>query len=115
VVPRGCGRRIGIDRDADGYLDRDEIDFGSDPANPLSPATNSRPHLGPLTLGTNGITLTWSALPALTYRLQYKNTLTDSLWLDISGDVVAVTNFPSKLDPAPATNNSRFYRIIVLP
>src|SRR5207302_2247812 len=27
VVPRGTGRRIGIDRDADGYLDRDELDF----------------------------------------------------------------------------------------
>ena len=29
LVPRGTGKRIGIDRDADGYLDRDEIDFGS--------------------------------------------------------------------------------------
>jgi DNA-binding beta-propeller fold protein YncE len=45
VVPRGCGRRIGIDRDADGYLDRDELDFGSDPANPLSLATNTPPVL----------------------------------------------------------------------
>src|SRR5205807_49523 len=48
VVPRGTGRRIGIDRDADGYLDRDELDFGSDPANPLSLATNTPPRLGPL-------------------------------------------------------------------
>jgi YVTN family beta-propeller protein len=208
VVPRGCGRRIGIDRDADGYLDRDEIDFGSDPANPLSLATNTPPRLnpipdllalkgrlvtisitatdtdipaqqltftlgtnappgatisvtnglfawvptgpggtitnpvtvivtdsgspnrsdsrtfniiaaelnaGPLTSGTNGTTLSWSAIAGLTYRLQYKNTLTDPLWLDIPGDVVATNNLASKLDAGAATNRSRFYRIVALP
>ena len=32
-VPFGSGVRMGIDRDEDTYLDRDEIDAGSDPAN----------------------------------------------------------------------------------
>ena len=36
AVPPGNGPRIGIDRDEDGQLDRDEIDAGSDPASPLS-------------------------------------------------------------------------------
>ncbi len=36
VVPAGTQRRIGIDRDADGHLDRDELDAGSDPADPNS-------------------------------------------------------------------------------
>ena len=61
LVPAGCGRRIGIDRDADGYLDRDELDFGSDPANPLSLATNTPPALnGPSgkLLATKGQILT---------------------------------------------------------
>ncbi|MDB6126062.1 MAG: hypothetical protein JWQ71_5055 [Pedosphaera sp.] len=49
LVPRGTGKRIGIDRDADGYLDRDELDFGSDPANSLSLATNTPPHLSSMT------------------------------------------------------------------
>jgi hypothetical protein len=35
-VPPGSGERIGIDRDDDGALDRDEIDAGSDPADPAS-------------------------------------------------------------------------------
>ncbi len=35
-VPPGSGNRIGIDRDADGYADRDELDGGSDPENPAS-------------------------------------------------------------------------------
>ncbi len=35
-VPPGSGTRIGIDRDEDGYRDRDELDAGSDPADPGS-------------------------------------------------------------------------------
>jgi YVTN family beta-propeller protein len=32
AAPPGSGARIGIDRDSDGYRDRDEIDAGTDPA-----------------------------------------------------------------------------------
>jgi YVTN family beta-propeller protein len=35
-VPPGSGTRVGIDRDEDGFLDRDETDAGSDPADPAS-------------------------------------------------------------------------------
>jgi YVTN family beta-propeller protein len=35
-VPPGSGVRVGIDRDEDGELDRDEVDAGTDPANPGS-------------------------------------------------------------------------------
>ena len=35
-VPPGSGERMGIDRDEDGFLDRDELDAGSDPADPDS-------------------------------------------------------------------------------
>jgi len=48
VVPRGSGPRIGVDRDEDGYLNRTEVEFGSDPADPLSLATNRPPILGAL-------------------------------------------------------------------
>jgi DNA-binding beta-propeller fold protein YncE len=34
VVPKVSERRIGVDRDADGWYDRDELDAGSDPADP---------------------------------------------------------------------------------
>ena len=36
VVPRGTATRIGVDRDLDGFFDRDEIDACSDPADPAS-------------------------------------------------------------------------------
>ena len=35
-VPPGSGTRMAIDRDEDGYYDRDELDAGSDPADPSS-------------------------------------------------------------------------------
>jgi hypothetical protein len=35
-LPPGSGVRVGIDRDGDGYLDGDEQDAGSDPADPAS-------------------------------------------------------------------------------
>ena len=35
-VPPGSGQRIGVDRDLDAFLDRTELDAGSDPANPAS-------------------------------------------------------------------------------
>jgi len=36
-VPSGEGVRLGLDRDADGFFDRDEIDAGTDPADPKDP------------------------------------------------------------------------------
>ena len=36
LVPAGTERRIGIDRDGDSFLDRDEVDAGSNPADPAS-------------------------------------------------------------------------------
>ena len=35
-TPPGSGVRMGVDRDEDGFFDRDELDAGSDPANPAS-------------------------------------------------------------------------------
>ena len=36
LVPSGSEVRIGVDRDCDGFFDRDELDAGSDPADPAS-------------------------------------------------------------------------------
>jgi YVTN family beta-propeller protein len=40
-VPPGSGVRIGLDRDEDGFFDRDELDRGSDPADPSSTPSGS--------------------------------------------------------------------------
>ena len=43
AVPLGNGSRSGVDRDEDGYFDRDELDAGSDPADPNSTPANVTP------------------------------------------------------------------------
>ncbi len=62
-APPGDGLRLGVDRDGDGALDRDEFDAGSDPADPdstpgnvptPSPTTPVSPTPTPLRLGCPG-------------------------------------------------------------
>ena len=57
-VPPGSGVRVGIDRDEDGFLDRDEIDAGSDPADP-----SSTPGGTTSTTTTTSTTMTTTTLP----------------------------------------------------
>ncbi len=58
-VPPGDGERIGVDRDGDGFYDGDEIDAGSDPADPDSTPTSL------------------AALKVVAAKLQVKNTIPD--------------------------------------
>ena len=66
VVPLGSETRIGIDRDRDGTFDRDELDAGTDPADPTSfPGSCVDPvPSGPIALvlspGAAGVTLAWT-------------------------------------------------------
>ncbi len=54
VVPRGCGRRLGVDRDGDGYLDRTELDEGFSPHDSASHGTNTPPRLeGPAAIAVH--------------------------------------------------------------
>jgi YVTN family beta-propeller protein len=58
-VPPGSGERIGVDRDGDGFYDRDELDAGSDPADPASVP-------GGATTTSTTTTTTTSTTPATT-------------------------------------------------
>jgi hypothetical protein len=43
IVPPFTGRRLGVDRDEDGFFDRSEIEYGFDPTDPLSRPDNQPP------------------------------------------------------------------------
>ena len=62
-VPPGSGERIGVDRDADGFYDRDELDAGSDPAD-----AGSIP--GGTTTTTFATTTTTSTLPGTSQSIR---------------------------------------------
>ncbi|MEM8712448.1 MAG: hypothetical protein AAGG01_15960, partial [Planctomycetota bacterium] len=55
VVPFGSQTRMGIDRDLDGAFDRDELDFGSDPANPNSVPDLGQNYCGPAVANSTGL------------------------------------------------------------
>ena len=63
----GTETRIGIDRDEDGHLDQDELDAGTDPADPtdfpggcLDPVPAAPTGASALSLGTSLLQLTWT-------------------------------------------------------
>ena len=64
-VPPGSGVRVGIDRDEDGFLDRDEIDAGSDPADPLSTPAGTPTPTPVMSTPTETPTSTPTATPVL--------------------------------------------------
>jgi hypothetical protein len=71
--------------------------------------------LVPPTIGsinaTNGFcTLTWAAVSNRTYRVQFKNSLDETNWADLPGDVTATNSTASKTDVLGDT--TRFYRLI---
>jgi YVTN family beta-propeller protein len=45
LVPRGLGRRLGLDRDEDGWFDRTEIEAGFDPTSDISHGPSTSPTL----------------------------------------------------------------------
>jgi len=62
------------------------------------------------------ITLAWNAIPGQTYRVQFKNSLTDAEWTDLT-DVTAAADTASvigglvdDLGPIP----QRFFRILIV-
>ena len=66
----------------------------------------------PATAG-HGPTLSWPARPGETYQVQFKNTLSDTVWQNVSGTVTLTGNQAQLTDLAPASGQ-RFYRVVAL-
>ena len=61
----------------------------------------------------NAVTLGWSGLPGVTYRIQCTTNLTPAAWLDFTGDIIpGGAPFSTNL---PVSGSQRFYRVIALP
>ncbi|HEX4119459.1 MAG TPA: hypothetical protein VH619_02430 [Verrucomicrobiae bacterium] len=116
LVPAGSGERIGIDRDADGFFDQDELDASANPANPLSVPAQPPTQIGgiSLALSPGAVALKWYAVQGLGCLLQYKNNLTDSAWTTLSTNTAGIGSL-SVSDLNRPTNTARFYRIIAAP
>jgi Tol biopolymer transport system component len=58
-----------------------------------------------------GPTLSWSTRPGEAYHVQYKETLTDPVWQEVSGVVTVVGSQAQLTDLAPGAGQ-RFYRVV---
>ncbi len=69
----------------------------------------ARPELSAATVNDGSIQFSWNAIPGNTYRVQFKNDLTEAAWTDLQG-VVASSATASFSEPIGTTQ--RFYRLI---
>ena len=60
-------------------------------------------------------TVLWNSMPGKTYRLQYKNALSDSSWIDLPGTVTATSTTTALTDGSAGQSAQRFYRIVLVP
>ena len=75
---------------------------------PLAPRVESA------VIGPGGLTISWGAVEGRTYRVQFKDDLTDSVWADLEGDVIGGGPVASKVDPSPSARPERYYRILLM-
>lgn len=62
----------------------------------------------------SGVTLIWSAQAGRSYRIEYKNELSDPEWIPLPGDVLADGDTAIKLDGTIASTHQRFYQVVLL-
>jgi hypothetical protein len=96
-------------------LTSDEIAtiFNAGSAGKQLPGNVPSPLLLPPEISGANLKLTWTAVSNAQYRVEFNPNLSPSNWTALPGDVIAISNTVSKLDPL--TPSSRFYRVRVLP
>src|SRR6266542_1046250 len=111
LVARGTGQRLGIDRDSDGMYDGDELDTGTNPADPQSNLRIESIIPGGPSHGE--LLLSFTAVSNHTYTVQFRDRFDSgpwSRWVDVvaypSNRFVTLTN------SLPADAESRAYRLV---
>lgn len=74
----------------------------------------SAPVIESITLTDTNLSLIWSAIPGVSYRVQFKASLDESSWNDVPGDVTATETTAMKVD-ASGIHTQRFYRVVTVP
>jgi DNA-binding beta-propeller fold protein YncE len=111
LVAQGTGQRLGIDRDSDGVYDGDELDAGTNPADPQSYLRIESVMLGGLANGE--LHLGFTAVSNHTYTVQSRDRFDSgpwSRWVDV---VAHPTNrFVTLTNSLPGSAESRAFRLV---
>ncbi len=73
-----------------------------------------RPELQPASISSTNVTLTWSALSNATFRVQFKDDLSEAVWQTLSPDITATNSSATAVDPNFGSVPRRFYRLLIV-
>jgi hypothetical protein len=76
----------------------------------LAPA----PVLASTTWTNATLSFDWNAVAGATYQPQYSSNLAPAQWFNLGPSVTATNSLGSAID-SPATNQQRFYRVVLMP
>jgi hypothetical protein len=102
----GDHSRAQDDFDGDGMSNLQEFLAGTDPTNPNSVFRIQVSFVS----ATNGVQVSWPASASRNYRVQFKDDLSNPVWLDAAGPI-SVTGGQGFFG-APADQVSRYYRVV---
>jgi hypothetical protein len=111
IVPEGMGRRLALDRDRDGFFDRDESDFGSDAADSSSIPVRT---YATISINSNVATISWNGVSGKIYQVQFKNDLGAQTWNNLHPSITATNSTASATENGITNFLQRFYRIQIL-
>jgi len=60
------------------------------------------------------VTITWTSAPGKTYRVAYRNSLSDATWTDLSGSLTATSTTTTWIDDTANRNTQRYYVVYVV-
>jgi Tol biopolymer transport system component len=99
------------DFDGDGLTDREEYRAGTDPTNQGSVLRALL--LAPV--GGSQTTLVWPGKAGRQYKVQFKRSVNDADWTDLTTTITLNGNVASAVDDQAGLDAARFYRILLLP
>ncbi len=114
AVPPGCGRRIAIDRDEDGWLDRDEVENGSDPADPSSVPCPAAPQGLTAQAASSSVQLEWSAVTSPLFAMDGYNVYRSAAPGDPGTRANASPIVSTSYTDGPLGSGAYFYRVTAL-
>jgi hypothetical protein len=110
-----CAVSIAQPSDAGSYFVIVTNNYGSATSS-IASLTVMLPPIVPTSTQTNGssnIGFAWSAIPGLTYQVEYKTNLSQADWINL-GDPVVTTNTAASVLDSFGTDPQRFYRVELL-
>ena len=72
------------------------------------------PRVGSVFVAGIGVTIRWNGIVGRTYRVQFKNSLSDPAWIDLGADITAEISELSTVDVTAEASRERYYRLLLM-